>query len=226
VLAKSPMAATRRSLAARFCASTGQRRQSRARVCRGGRVRFPGSRPQQSTVPAIPCAPHARGRDRFSPEMQAAPREAPTLARLTAATCCLARQPFQQSRHLHRVPVTATARRGNVPLVECLGNGVQACYPARPQLRNDGRKVGRRSICARYTGFIGDALGAVAHMATSWHSGSLPIRPLNLLQPGCSRRGSQLILDRPALSGPASELPHRRPAALRSDRFQSVLPAL
>jgi hypothetical protein len=75
---------------------------------------------------------------------------------------------------LYRVPMTAAARHWNVALVECLSNGVQACYPARPQLRNDGRKVGRRSICARYAGFIGDALGAVAHVATDWHCGSLP----------------------------------------------------
>jgi hypothetical protein len=131
--------------------------------------------------------------------------------------------------------MTAAARRGNVALVECLSNGVQACYPARPQLRNDGRKVGRRSICARYACFIGNALGAVARVATGWHGDSLPIRPLNLLQP-FSRVVSRLfaswaahsliILDRPAVSGLASEPHHRRPAALLLDRFQSVLPVL
>jgi hypothetical protein len=70
-------------------------------------------------------------------------------ARLTAATCCLARQPFQQSRHLHRVPMTAAARRWNVAFVECLSNGVQACYPARPQLRND-TPFDLRALCGLY----------------------------------------------------------------------------
>jgi hypothetical protein len=94
-------------------------------------------------------------------------------------------------------------------VAECLGDGVQACYSARPQRRNDGRKVGRRSIGARYAGFIGDARGAVARVATGRHNGSLPTRPLILLQPFsrvvsrlfASWAGSQLMSSLPWIGG-------------------------
>jgi hypothetical protein len=50
--------------------------------------------------------------------------------------------------------------------------------PAARGFVNDWRQFGRAG--ARYAGFVGDAQGAVAHVATGWHCGSMPTPPLIL----------------------------------------------
>jgi hypothetical protein len=51
------------------------------------------------------------------------------------------RKPLQQSCDLRSVPAFTTARGSDATGIERRGNAVQACYPGRLQLGDDGRYV-------------------------------------------------------------------------------------
>ena len=71
--------------------------------------------------------------------------------------------------------MTAARWRRDAALIESRGNAVQARYAGRSQLCNDWRQLRRGPIGARHAGFVGDAQGAVAHVATGWHYGNMPM---------------------------------------------------
>jgi hypothetical protein len=73
------------------------------------------------------------------------------------------------------MPMAAARWRWDAALIESRGNAVQARYARRSQLCDDWRQFRRGSVRARHAGFVGDALGAVPHVATGWHHGSMPI---------------------------------------------------
>jgi Recombinase len=57
---------------------------------------------------------------------------------------------------LRVIPTTGPARGRNAASIERRGDACEARYAGGPELGDDGRKIGRRSIGSRFPGFVGD----------------------------------------------------------------------